>query len=761
MGLARSALGVLVTASCALGACASGARAKAPPAATGSRSSSARVAPTAPDRLAAALRSIPRPPPVLDALPELARKRLAERLASLDAERRLSVHSDDSPLVESLPLLHLVSGGTSPRALYALATASADSEELSDLLGVEHDTGTGAVASARLAIVRELAQRAALDFLRDRAADVQVKDKRAALACRLVLRVALGMGRRDLVLAARELLAELEPSPENRLNFAAELARAADPDQAARVLAAAQREASPRPQPAAVAAVEQAISAARVVTAKGTATNVDAKLALARAWLKLGRTEEARAVLEPELARAKEQLGLAAAFAETQIEIATCPDLPPGVGTAPLCAESFLTSPRVQAATALLDAAWRSGAGRDDEAVEVYVALAHVIPWMHRTAFELARGALSPSEASQRVASLRAKIQEIVAVAPRLAGLALFVETLPNGIAAASATPRSEADTRALLDRAGELGRHDRSRFAQAGVLAVAAALAHEQDIAALLELVPFEQTTPGLRVPRAALDVWAAASSGAASRMAAARTELASIMSESRGESLERARLVLSVSESDALLDGSERSYQLLSRVSGQLLQDSVPPDLAFRAVLDASGALSRGKRTDRAEEVVASAASAELPGDFDRASSLLQLVRGYKIVLASEHAAPPGLAKARTDLLALAPSHGGEPVAIWFELWSHELEAREKDALCQAKKVLACREASALRRASRRALDARLGPQSSAVLLRGALPSPAFDAGFRFSAESGLEPFIVFDPSLLAIGLPKFATD
>jgi hypothetical protein len=45
--------------------------------------------------------------------------------------------------------------------------------------------------------------------------------------------------------------------------------------------------------------------------------------------------------------------------------------------------------------------------------------------------------------------------------------------------------------------------------------------------------------------------------------------------------------------------------------------------------------------------------------------------------------------------------------------------------------------------------------------VLLRGALPGGFFDAGFRFSAATGLEPFIVFDPSLLAIGLPKLTVD
>jgi hypothetical protein len=46
-----------------------------------------------------------------------------------------------------------------------------------------------------------------------------------------------------------------------------------------------------------------------------------------------------------------------------------------------------------------------------------------------------------------------------------------------------------------------------------------------------------------------------------------------------------------------------------------------------------------------------------------------------------------------------------------------------------------------------------------ASAVLLRGALPSGSFDAGFRFTVENGLEPLILFDPSFLALGLPRFS--
>jgi len=714
------------------------------------------------DRLALALHAIPRPLPVLDALPDDARKRLETRLAGLDAERKLSVHNDQSPLVETLPLLHLASGGTSPRALFALATTSAGTAELSGLLGVEHEAPAASPGGARIAVVRELAHRAALDFLRDRAADVRVKGSTSsALVCRLVARAALAVGRRDLVLTARELLVEAEPSTENRLEFAAELARSGEPDRAARVLGDASQDKQHPPHAVTRAAVEQAIAAARFVVAHPTANDPGAKLALARAWLRLGRIAEARALLEPEAGTAKAQLGLATALAESQIETPSCPDLPPGVGTAPLCAEAFLASEHVKSALALLDTAWQSRAGRDDEAVEVYAALAHIIPWMHKTAIEMSRGALSPSEAADRVAGLHAKIQEIVAAAPRLAGLALFVETLHSGVASTGPARRSDSDARALAGRALALAATDSSRFAQAGVLAVAAALSHQQDVSALVDAVPLEQTVSALRVPRAALDVWSAASSGTRGRMDNARNELAAIMTEGRGESLERARLVLSVSEADALLDGSERSYQLLSRVSGQLLQDSIPPDLAFRAVLDASGALAHGKRSDRAKEVLTGAASAEVPADFDRARDLLQLIRGYELVLSTDSADASALGQARTALSALAPGPGAESAAVWFDLWARELEAREKDALCQKRKQSVCRDADALRRSSRHALDARLGAQSSAVLLRGALPGGSFDAGFRFSAEAGLEPFIIFDPSLLAIGLPKFTAE
>ena len=709
-------------------------------------------------RLVQALRAIPRPEPLLLVLPEGAQKQLQARFAALDGERKLSVHSDDSPLVESLPLLHLISGGASPRALYALATSPAGSQELTGVSGIEPSALAASLDGARLGIVRELARRAALNFLRDRAADVAEAGKGTALVCRLVARAAQAVDRQDLILLARELLASAEPNSENTLEFARELARAGDAAQAARRLAEARADRRHPPLAESIAATEQLIAVARVASAPASAsTDVATTLLRARAWLHLGRVSEASALLDRQAAVAKTRLDLAAATAETLMVNPSCPDLPLDVGSAPLCALAFRSSDRVKVARQLLDTAWQSGAGRDDEAIEVYTALAHVIPWMHETASDISRGALSSTESSARVAALLEKLREISAVAPRLSGLTLLLETAHSGPSQRVSGLRSDADADALSARALSLASTDSGRFAQAGVLAVAAALSHQRDITALLDAIPSEHAVSALRVPRAALEVWLAASTGAPERMDAARTELAAIMSEGQGGSLERARLVLSVSEADALLQSSERAYQLLSRVAGQLLNDNIPPDLALRAVLDASGALAHGQRFAQAEKILDGAAAAELPPELDRARDLLDVIKGYKLVLGARSAQVTALSQVRSELASLAARPHGDAAAVWFELWGRELDALQKDSECAKKKLKVCREAVLLRDDARRGRPARLGSQGNLVLKRGALPSGSFDAGFRFTVERGLEPLIVFDPSFLAVGLPR----
>ncbi|HET7542080.1 MAG TPA: hypothetical protein VFK05_19570 [Polyangiaceae bacterium] len=724
-------------------------------------------APAPGERLARALRSIPRPAPVLSALPASARSRLQERFDALDAQRKLAVQSDDGPLVESLPLLHLIAGGRSPRALYALATTSAGSDELSGLASVEPDRAASTPDAARVAIVRELATRAAFDFLRDRAADVALPGKGTALASRLVARAALTVARRDLVLGARELLLNLEPNLENRLEFAAELARSGEPARAAQLLTEAQADARRPPQGASLADTQRMIDAARTATEKGDAVDVATRLSRARAWLRLGRSERARALLEPEIAPAHARLDLAAALAETWIENPSCPGLPPDVGGAALCAVAFRSSDGAKQARALLEAAFQAGGGRDDEAIEVYTALAHIIPWMHDAAADLSQGALRGQESAARLSLLQAELAKIALIWPKIAGLELFLSTL-QAPSSPSSSPnlsgsslRSEVDARALAARALSLASTDKSRFAQAGVFSVAAVLAQQTDVTPLLAALPADSTAPSLQVPRAALEVWCAASTGSREHLEAARSALSSIMAEGSGSPLLRARLVLGVSEASALLDSSERSYQLLSRVAGQLLSDNIPPDLALRAVIDAAGALSHGERFEQATQILSGASTAQLPEEFGRARDFLALIRGYEMVLDARSSQASALPQMRAGFAALAATVRGQSASLWFELWTREFDARAREAECAKKKLNACPGVQALRRQSRRALDARLGPQASSVLLHGALPSALFEAGFRFTIENGLEPLIIFDPSVLSIGLPKFTAD
>jgi len=734
--------------------------AKAPPPPSAAKPVVPKALPGPGERLAQSLRSIPRPAPVLAALPASALSRLQTRLAGLDAERKVAVQVEDGPLVESLPLLHLTAGGTSPRALYALATTSAGSQELAGILALEDNPAASTPDLARVAIVRELARRAALDFLRDRAADVALPGKGTALACRLVARAALAVSRRDLVLGARELLASVDPNAENRLEYAAELARSGDPARASQVLATAQAEKHRPASAATLAATQLLIETARVATAPDVPADVSVKLVRARAWLRLGRVELARELLAREAEPAKARLDLAAALAETLIDNPACPDLPPDVAGAALCAVAFRAHEGEKQAHELLETAWQSGAGRDDEAVEVYTALAHVIPWMHDTASDLTQGALRTEGSAARVALLADKLSQIAVAAPKIAGLALFLQTVRAPSAQASGL-RSDAEASRLETNALELASKDTSPFAQAGVLAAAAVLAHQRDVSALVDALPAQHTVPSLRLPRAALDVWLTASNGSRERLQAVRSELATVMAEGLGGPLERARLVLFVSEAGALLEPSERSYQLLSRVAGQLLSDNIPPELALRAVLDASGALAHGQRFEQATKILSGAATAQLPEEMSRARDLLALIRGYEMVLDARSAPASTLPRLRAGFAALAASVHGQAAAVWFELWQREFDALERAAACTTKKLKVCPEAKALRRKARQGLDARLGAQASRVLMRGALPSGSFDAGFRFTVEKGLEPLIIFDPSALLIGLPELSPE
>src|SRR5258706_3768595 len=92
----------------------------------------ALVAPAHPrapkQRLLEALRGLERPGPVLDALDPAALSLLDVHLRALSPQEHDALLKTE--LAEQLPLLHLRAGGTSPNALYVLATTPAALLEL-------------------------------------------------------------------------------------------------------------------------------------------------------------------------------------------------------------------------------------------------------------------------------------------------------------------------------------------------------------------------------------------------------------------------------------------------------------------------------------------------------------------------------------------------------------------------------------------------------------------------------------------------------
>ena len=129
--------------------------------------------------------------------------------------------------------------------------------------------------------------------------------------------------------------------------------------------------------------------------------------------------------------------------------------------------------------------------------------------------------------------------------------------------------------------------------------------------------------------------------------------------------------------------------------------------------------------------------------------------------MVLEARGAPLSTLPQLRAGFAALAASVRGEAAAVWFELWNREFDAlaREPNARRRSSRSAARRKHCAATRGAGWMRASELKP--ARVLMRGALPSGSFDAGFRFTVENGLEPLIIFDPAALAIGLPKLPTD
>jgi hypothetical protein len=675
-----------------------------------------KVAPVPPakppkDQLIALLRSVERPAPVLELLPAEAVALLDTRLKSLTDEQREQVRAGE--LGQSVPLLHLKAGGGSGQVLFVLATTAVGSEELASLMGLAPQASDEERRRA-VRLARDLAQRAALHFLRDRVLDVtNAKASELPSLLAAIERAAIAAERRDIARFALEAAAASGAPEATLARLGAACAESGDRDCFDQALAAVP-EASP-------AHVRLALLQ-RALDTKGDGDPI------VKAWslLQLGRFAQARSALAPVEGKAKSDLRVAAAIAVVASDGSACPGLPPGVGSPRLCADAVSTREGLKSALADMEVAWQSGGGRDAASIEAYIGLAHVVPWV--TELALASDAQSlERDFTARYQALARVLQEL----PDQKALAAFSNALAAGVTAGLHMSRGQ---RPQIDatRKQELWFAALGTEAAAPRLAVSAVLAADQPVMALLP----SSAPPPLSAARAGLLAWEAAGNPEGGALEGARAALAEQLTLAPHDSMERASAVLLLAELDAVAAPSERSYRALAQVASQLIGQPLPPELALRAVLDAAGALERLGRGADALGVLTKAAEIEsLPGP---GADLLSLIRAEKLVLEWDAKKDPqrtALAKALAALPVAAPP---PTVAFVIGAWGSPKVLRAPKLTPKA------------------VLEERIGVRAAELMGKGALRGTRVSLRLSYAFQTGVTPEVTFEPMLVPLVRP-----
>jgi len=693
-----------------LGACASSAPLHEP-SALPKRTAPVVQKPLAPkERLLRALRQIDRPAPILELLPKAALAVLDTRLAALAPEQKEQLLQTE--LAETMPLLHLRAGGSSAVALLTLATTPAATQELPNAFELQ-----GVVADAdRLRVVRfahDLAQRAALHFLRDRVLDVS-----AAPSTEL-----------KPVLAAIERAAAAADRPDvTRLALETWAASGAESDVLIRLAVACAYEQDEK----CVADVAKGIDHAAPererlsILDKALATRADGD-PIVKAWslLQLGRYSDASAVLAPLAPRAPADLRIAAARAVAIADGTACPGLQPSVAPPALCADAFVARPGLRQALADMESAWQSRTGRDAASTEAYLGLAHVVPWVTALATASDQQSLERSFTARYEALAR-----VLAELPDQRALAVYAAALAAGVGAGLHVPHGERP-RIEPEVKQELWRKAQEVEAAAPRLAVASIVAADQPV---VEILP-KAAPPALLPAYAGLRAWEAASGTDAQTLEAARSALAEQLKQDPHHSVDSSTAVLLLAELDAAATPSERTYAALAQVAGQLIGQPLPPELALRAVLDAAGALERMGRSSDALGVLTKAAEiGSLPGP---AADLLRLIRAEKLVLEWDAKRDPGrkaLAKALSDLSSGSTSRA---IALAMGAWANDPRLRKGPG-------------------SKQTLGERIGSRAAESLRKGVLRGTRVSLRLSYTFQSGVTPDVRFEPMLLPLVRP-----
>ncbi len=716
-------------------------------------------APTKRQQLIQALRSLERTSDPIAALPAALRSELREFVQQLGQGERAELAKREGPLVRERPLLHLAVGGTAPDALYELATSQRLPQDLMTVRAASGKTSFDDLPAA----VTVMAERCATTWLRDRAAEAASP---TALTPELADRIDVAaqvLGRWDITRLVREIAVEVVPNDATRwASLARATAHELDLDATRAAIAEAKKyPVSNRIQAARVTRAERALDAvSKIKQLETTAKDLPSRLELARALLDIRRLDQAKKALAPHQADAAKHLGVAAALAESELDNGLCPGLPMGMGTTFLCAIAWKQHAPMVSLTAELERAWQSGGGRDVRGIEGYLAIVQIAPWLYGTTGaagitqeELARRFL------ERLGSMQSAAKLATASAPHFAGAVLFADTIAAGFDAVvnnhtKVPPAARAE---LTKRATEVVKAaPKDPLAHASMLAVAALAFRDDDVQPLLELLP-EDVDPANFSAFQVLRLWTGTVKQNPALARSAANELAALIPELAADSLDRARLMLLLAESDATLHRSEKAYAVLEQVAKSLISEGVPLELRLRAAIDYAGVRAlAGKPEEGAQALELIVASA--PVTHPDVKALGFVASSYLFVLRARSSSGSERGEYRDKFVKL----GSEPAFaksssatdLWRLHWRRELDFLVDTDRCGP--LRACVDNAKRKRGLPMGeLEQDAGPEVAKLIRRGALPSGTLNLTFAFGS-SGLEGIVQVTPALLVMNSP-----
>lgn len=750
-----------------LSACGSPPETKAPvsPAPTTTATSATPATPARPedaqrDQLVHDLRALPGAD-VLGALGPKERAALDQNLGEFNVKERDTLAQAGNPVIGVRPLLHLLAGGNEREAYLRLALSPAAVEELT---AAQMQGSAMPDLTELLKVAPEVARRAAQEALHQSAALLAASDSPDPLLLDEVRECARVANLPDIALRAAELSYAVAPGRARGLVLASMLATSGKAADARAAFEAAKKHEGVLPKQF-EQEMEWRVVAAEQIAASNPPGSLEEAVALARAQLTVEATAAAAATLEPYTEQANTHLALAVALARTRLEGSVCPGFPNRAGSIPACSAAWKTAPATAEITAMLEAAWKSGQGRDAEAAEGYLGFVHVVPWMYG---QVAEGAATPQE---RARVFLKRLDEFLAAAraardvdASFEGVELFVTVLRDGfLAGAQKRPgqrvelarnrRAELTTQAIA-----LGQNHSDRFAHAGALAVAALLAQDDDVLPILRELKGDMQSELLRA-YAVLRVWTAATRTRIDVAIAAGKDLNELVSMTDPSSLDRSQLVLLMAETEVSLLKTDKTANVLRHVVEPLLNANVELVVKLQAAVDLAALNARaGKREEAINlltQIVTGAAPEQLLGSE---RDLWTVAKAYLLILRAEDATGAERRDYRKRLSEhLKASQLVAPASIqaWIRLWEEELQNLSEQETCAGQEPCVSRVA-ARSTFQRQQLDTSVGAEAARLMRKGTLGAGTLNLSFSFSGNGKLLPVVSLEPRLLVVPFP-----